>query len=197
MGETNLQKDVILTDANRWIAAVRNGDVSLVDKLYLLHREEFIQWGLKNYQVQREVLIDVYQNAIIALYENIIDRKVEKLKSNLKTYLFGIAKNLLYQQFRKSKTENQHTERLSEHWQHQAEANEDETVYLQKRAKEEMYQMPEPCRSILEHFYFHNYSLEVIAEKMNYRSKDVVKTQKSRCVQTLKEKLRKFKQAYG
>lgn len=47
-----------------------------------------------------EILAEIYQNTLIAVYNNII-RKTYNSDGNLKSYLFAIAKNLLYNQYRK------------------------------------------------------------------------------------------------
>jgi RNA polymerase sigma factor (sigma-70 family) len=42
------------------------------------------------------------------------------------------------------------------------------------------------CREILYLFYYRGFSLEEIVEKLGYSNKDVAKSQKSRCLKSLK-----------
>ena len=175
--------------AKTWIEAVKGGDRSLVDELYLNHRDEFVQWALTKYLLSKDDLLDIYQNAIIALYENVVGNKINDLKSNVKTYLFGIAKNMILKLLRKSKTETMHADSVSEHWVSQYLEGDEEMEAMWAKTKRQMEKMEEPCRSILELFYFHNYSLQIIAKVMDYQNKDVVKTQKSRCLKSLKNNI--------
>ena len=48
----------------------------------------------------------------------------------------------------------------------------------------------EPCKSILELFYFRGFSMEAIAERLQYKNENVVKTQKLRCLTSLKNMVR-------
>jgi DNA-directed RNA polymerase specialized sigma subunit len=43
------------------------------------------------------------------------------------------------------------------------------------------------CQEVLKMFYYENLSIEEIKNRLNYTSKDVVKSQKSRCIKQLKE----------
>ncbi len=50
-----------------------------------------------------------------------------------------------------------------------------------------MVQIGEPCKTLLELFYYYSWSMAEIAERMNYNNANVAKTQKSRCVKQLKQ----------
>lgn len=50
-------------------------------------------------------------------------------------------------------------------------------------------QLKEPCYSILMMFYFKKMSFNAIARVMNYKTEKVVKNQKYRCIQQLKDSL--------
>jgi len=51
--------------------------------------------------------------------------------------------------------------------------------------------MKEPCKSILKYYYYENLSMERIADVMNYKNADTVKSQKLRCMKYLEESLQK------
>ena len=44
------------------------------------------------------------------------------------------------------------------------------------------------CKAVLKLFYYQDYTIEEITKILGYNSKDVVKSQKSRCLKSLKEK---------
>jgi RNA polymerase sigma factor (sigma-70 family) len=50
----------------------------------------------------------------------------------------------------------------------------------------------EPCQSLLIGFYYKGLSMELLAKKLNYKSANVVKQQKFRCKDRLKQALIKF-----
>ena len=135
-----------------------------------------------------EEIKDVYQQATVVFYENLVDGKLDQLSSSLKTYLFGIGKNLLLKRINKKEIEHRHLDRVKEHWLFHGIDIPDNSQVVQ-RVRNELIEMKEPCHSILEMFYIENLSLEVITQRLEYRSSDVVKTQKSRCVKNLRTKL--------
>jgi len=46
------------------------------------------------------------------------------------------------------------------------------------------------CKDIITLFYLRGFNIEEITEYLGYSSKDVVKSQKSRCLKTLKERIK-------
>ena len=47
--------------------------------------------------------IDVYQDAYIIFYDNVMSGKVESFSSSIATYLFGIGKYLIFDRMKKNK----------------------------------------------------------------------------------------------
>jgi hypothetical protein len=70
-----------------------------------------------------------------------------------------------------------------------------EEVLEEMKSKEDSYnamaialeRLGEPCRSIVEDFYFRNFSMEDIREKFGYTNADNAKNQKYKCLQRLKK----------
>jgi RNA polymerase sigma factor (sigma-70 family) len=171
-----------------WIAATRKGDLSWFDQFYLENKDAFHKWALGEFSLPEEDLRDVYQQAVVIFYENLLDEKLTDLNSSTKTYLFGIGKNLLLKRLNKNEIEYRHMNKLMEHWLFHDVELPDHSFTIQK-VKKELIEMKEPCHSILEMFYLENMDLEAISGKLGYRSSDVVKTQKSRCLKNLRTKL--------
>lgn len=159
-----------------------------VESLFKAYHKEFQSWAKKNFSLSEEDRMDIFQDAIIIFYENSLDGKTERLKSSKKTYLFGIAKNLIYSRYREQQRmliEDDFTlyDRLAtEEGMEQIEAE-------IQRVEETLSGMEEPCKSILTLFYYYNADLDSIKEQLNYSDKTVLKTQKSRCLKYLKDKL--------
>ncbi len=188
MAGTNPTKTLEL-NPQQWMDEIRGGNRQLLDEFYLNNREDFIGWGLNNYRIDREQLVDIYQDTIIIFYENILYNRIKDVSSNLKTYLYGIAKNLILKKFRDDRKIDRHEENVQEHLSFQAGYDFEDLSEIKGKVKTELDSLGEPCRSILELFYVENQNIETIAQKLDYKSKDVVKTQKSRCLKTLKEKI--------
>lgn len=171
-----------------WIQATQTGDLAWFDEFYLENKASFLKWAAGEFSLPEEDLKDVYQQATIAFYENLVDGKLKELTSSKKTYLFGIGKNLLLKRVNKKEIENRHIDRVKEHWLFQGQEIPENSSLIIK-VKESLADLKEPCQSILEMFYIENLSLETIGDKLNYSSSDVVKTQKSRCLKNFRTKL--------
>jgi RNA polymerase sigma factor (sigma-70 family) len=122
---------------------------------------------------------------MMILYENMLEGKLTDLQSSLKTYLFGIAQNLIFKIHRKEEVNSRHETKLSEHWMFQSQPA-DSLDYLLDKTTEIIRQLKEPCRSIIRFFYMEGMELNEIAEEMEYRSSSVVKSQKARCVKKMR-----------
>jgi RNA polymerase sigma-70 factor (ECF subfamily) len=174
-----------------WIAATQKGDLSWFDQFYLDNNDPFIKWAKGEFSIPEEEIRDVYQQAVVVFYENLIDGKLNHLSSSIKTYLFGIGKNLLLKKVTRREIEHRHMDKLTEHWLFQGSSNLDYSKTIDK-VKKELLDLKEPCQSILEMFYLKNLGLDVIAKRLNYGSSDVVKTQKSRCLKSFRTKINKW-----
>lgn len=169
------------------ISAIQGGDETIMEVVYDQYRTEFLVWGQKSYPLEREALIDIYQDAVIILYQNVAEKKMTSLSSTLKTYLFGIAKHLI---FRELNRQNKGPQRLDEvpeiavapHYLQQA--TEDHTQYHIRNALDKL---GSSCRQLIEYFYYYDFSMEVIAQRMRYKNANTVKAQKRRCMQQLED----------
>jgi RNA polymerase sigma-70 factor (ECF subfamily) len=167
------------------ILAIRNGDEKILTEIYKSFRDEFIRWANRHYQCQEEVAKDVYQMSIVIFYENIMSGKLVELKSSVKTYLFAIGKNKILE----IGVSDRKVERMEENFIYEPienvpeEEREEVFVALEKALNE----LGEPCKTLLELYYFKNYSIEQIAHYMKYKGNDSTKTQKYKCLTRLKK----------
>ncbi|HMQ00555.1 MAG TPA: sigma-70 family RNA polymerase sigma factor [Cyclobacteriaceae bacterium] len=159
-----------------------------VELLYRAYYKEFMAWAGRKFNLSEEDRMDVYQDAIIIFYENSMDGKTADLKSSKKTYLFGIAKNLIYGRYREQQKMIV-VEDISIEQRLTANELPEHREEVLQQVEELIKIMEEPCKSILTMFYYYNAELEMIKEQLGYTDKTVVKTQKSRCLKYLKDKL--------
>lgn len=131
--------------------------------------------------------LEVFQRAMIILYDKIMQRKLDHLEVPLKSYLYGICKNLVKEHKRKFR-EYVEFESNTTAFNHLAEENAEEA-----KTKDELIdqlvqfinKIGPPCKTILELFYYQRMRMEQIAEKLEYKNPDTVKTKKYKCIKRL------------
>jgi RNA polymerase sigma factor (sigma-70 family) len=179
INDTNLKEDQI-------IEAVKNGSREVIKRLYIENRAGFIRFVVQKYSVPNDVVEDFYQDAFIALIENIKKGKLDDLKSSIKTYLFSIGKFMTFKYYKKpqmSVVEFSDFEELLEDESDEEERDEALIQLIQSK----LQQMGDSCRKILTLFYYEEKKIEDIVKMGDYANKDVVKSQKSRCLSHLKK----------
>ena len=172
---------------NQLIDKLKRGDIGLLDEVYTENRLAFLNWIKHRFNLKDEDAADIYQDTLIAFYENIRQNKLKKLSVNLQTYLFSIGKNLALKRHRSMRMMRKHENEWiaeDEHFEDPFSGDGDERTQEVKRAFEKM---DEPCHSILKHYYYFRQSMAEIAEALDYKNADTVKSQKSRCMKRLKE----------
>ena len=180
-------------DNNTIIQEVKAGNQQVIVMLYKEYRDEFIQFAVKNYGLSREELKDVFQDTIIAFYENIASGKLEYLSSDVKTYLFAIGKRQASNHKRNLfkignlSTDNDIKAILTDIAEEMEQPNELEDV-----VKKVLSELPEQERKILELFYYEKKSMEEIASIMGYANANSMKKKKSLILKKVGEQVIKL-----
>lgn len=176
---------------SKLIAQIRSGDQKAIESIYTQYKMEFLAYSSR-FSVNEEDAIDIYQDSIVALYENILSGKLISLTSSLKTYLFAIGKYKIYNSLKVQVT----TADFSDYQFLLEEEDEEEFLLLEEKIEnmQKAYQqLGSKCQEVVKLFYYENLSIEEIKDRLAYTSKDVVKSQKSRCIKQIKEILLKSK----
>lgn len=171
------------------IRNIRDGGEAEVVALYQKYRQDFISWAGFKFQLDRDAAFDIFQEAVITFYDDIKQEKLTHLKYSVKTYLYAIAKNKIFNTLRYQKKFEAEEPDFDEF---SSVSIVDEPLFLTERKKimvEALAQMGEPCHDLLKLFYFDGYSMEAIAETMHYKNTDVAKTQKLRCMKELRKRI--------
>ena len=84
------------------IEALKNRDQTALKRIYSNNRLAFMSFA-KKYPITEDDIIDIYQDAIIALRDNAVNGTIDNLKSELKTYLFSIGKYMIYDKLKQQK----------------------------------------------------------------------------------------------
>ena len=171
------------------LAAIKQGDENAFKRLYKEYRQPFIQWIVNKYSLHEEDAKDLFQNAVVILYDKVSTGKITELQSSVKTYLFGIGKNLAYEHMRKQqKYPEGPSELLINHVVDDSDY-EDKVRFEQdlRNASRALSELGDPCKSILQLFYFERQSMESICQMMHYKNAETVKVKKFKCLLRLKK----------
>ena len=175
-----------LSDKQMFSALQSDGKKAL-EQLYVAYRSDFIAYA-KKYESEEADILDVYQDAIIALYENVCSGKINSLSSSVKTYLFSIGKFKLFDKL-KAKGKLIPTEKVDQLNKEVDTSFVDklELTHRQKLLRGAIDRLGGKCKDLLILFYYHRYSIKSIQKEMNYKNENTVKANKSRCMKSLRE----------
>ncbi|MGL5890359.1 MAG: RNA polymerase sigma factor [Bacteroidia bacterium] len=127
---------------------------------------------------------DIFQDALVILYEQLREGKFEQ-RSSLKTWLYAVCRNRWLKQLQKNGrfvnvTDFEPVEPLE--LQNENENRDAQHTLL----KDALTRMGGPCRKLLLLYYYFRKSMEEIAAEMNYSGADSAKNQKYKCLQRLR-----------
>ncbi|NCP06738.1 MAG: sigma-70 family RNA polymerase sigma factor [Flavobacteriaceae bacterium CG17_big_fil_post_rev_8_21_14_2_50_33_15] len=175
------------------VEALKTDNHFLTKALYNTHRNAFLNFA-KQYNIAEIDGVDIYQEAFLALRKHAISGKLHEVTCSLKSYLFGIGKHLIY---KKLKEESIKTTMDSIHLKGH-DIFEDIPVETEKELSEEQQllhyyfkQLGKSCQQMLTLSFYRGLTNEEIATLEGYESEAVVRSQKSRCLKTLKDLIKK------
>ena len=159
--------------------------------LYDTNRASFLGFG-KKYGLDYDDISDIYQEAFIALRNHAISGKLNTVESTLKTYLFGIGKFMIYDRIKeKGKTTSyEPTSHGSKEDTIASISYTNEPIELtleQHTLRVGFKKIGKNCQKLLTLFYSRGLSIDDIVEITDYKQNSVVRSQKSRCLKSLKE----------
>lgn len=167
------------------IALLKKDDEKTVRKIYDDNKKGFLLFA-NRYNLNQDEVLDVYQDAVIALIENAKKGKIDTLQSSITTYLFGIGKFMIFQKLKKGKHTFSTDDFVNLEYEDE-EYSEEETNLQVALLQKAMQKLGEQCKKVLRLFYYEEKKLDEIQEELGYSNKDVLKSQKSRCLKQLKD----------
>ncbi|GMN07937.1 hypothetical protein MTsPCn5_33260 [Croceitalea sp. MTPC5] len=168
---------------------LKSDDRLKLKALYNNYRGAFLNFG-KSLGADNSLILDVYQEAFLALRKKAIQGKLENMQGSLKSYLFGIGKYMLFDALkRESKTiamENPlHV--VNEAVEGIEIEPSSELTKEQRLLRTFFVKLGKKCQLVLTLFYYRGLTIEEIVEQTEYGNANTVKAQKSRCLKTLKQ----------
>lgn len=171
-------------DSDLLYEKILNGDESALVEVYDLYKQEFLNF-FKKYDINKDSILDIYQDCNIIIYQKIYIERLELKSSSLKTYIFGIGKNKVYDYFKKRQIINDNIKQLKVE-DRNFEIDDVPNIYEQTLAKN-LNLISESCQHILKLFYYRGLSIKDIVNQTDYKDENTVKSHKSRCLKKLKE----------
>ncbi|MGB1241246.1 MAG: RNA polymerase sigma factor [Chitinophagales bacterium] len=181
----------MVEDFDNWLIDFKAGKKEATNRLYNEYRPFFVKWLVKKHHCSKEDAIDVFHDSIIVLYKNAQRGKLDNMTSQLKTYLFGIGRNVFFERLRKKTPPTSESPLMSMESLDMGAEKKLQLMDRKKLVSQLLKRMENPCRGILYLFYYRQYSIEAIQKSMNYKSIDVVRSQKGRCVKAFKKQFDK------
>lgn len=126
---------------------------------------------------------DVFQDALIQAYENIINGSYRG-DSSLKTYLYAIVRNIWVSRLKKEKI-TIGTEFLNEMTNYQPWLEPSDQEDVSDLLESAFNGLGEGCRKLLSLFYYHKFSMKEIRTAMSFSDDRSAKVQKYKCMQKL------------
>ena len=145
--------------------------------------------GVEAYIIQnkgsKEEAKDLFQDGLIVLYNQILSGAFRE-QSTIKTYLYGICRNIWFKKLKKKKPLVP-----EEEMQGMAEGSPGLDQILIGNEREQLIekllgQLAEECNQILKFFYFDKLSMRKIKELLQLASEQVAKNKKMRCIKKLR-----------
>ena len=168
------------------IKEVKNGNDQVLTQIYKEYRNNFIHFAVNRYKIDTEDAKDIFADVIIELRSNILKGKLNNLTSSLKTYIFAIGKNQVFNFIRNKSRSVPLNEEVKQ------KTAPDTPVALLENAERSallhdlLKQLSASCFKLLKLFYIEQLPVTEIAAIMNYSGSDSVYTQKYKCFNKLK-----------
>jgi len=168
---------------------IKKGNEKVLCDFYTENRNSFISYAKNKYDIDIEILKEVYQDAVLAFRNNIIEGRLISFSCKPKTYLFEIGIHLIGKELRKRKLEV----RIPEHFEYTHADNDANVVSKMEHnetieyVRNELKKLGDKCFKLLYAFYFEKKSMDIIATELNYVNVDSAKSSKYNCFQKLKD----------
>ncbi len=177
-----MAKQVFMTNDQTLVDKIREGDGEALRHLYKKYYPVVLRLITQNSGDEQDAE-DIYQEALIVLYEKVKDPNF-KLSSSLKTFLYSISRNKWLYKLRQEGVGGISFDDVQDYIEVADEPQDfdSEVIDYDVLVGEALKKMDDTCRKLLEYFYYHKLSLEVIAQKLGYNNANTAKAKKNKCM---------------
>ena len=168
-----------------WVEKLKLDQNKALNDIYRIYRGDCVMWLQNQYSIREDEAIDVFQLSIIILYDSAMLGKVKSETTDVKSFLYGVARNKAYELLRQKKNivlaDEDHT-LLTYLADEMPDHGTEDALNLAVKALEEL---GDPCKSIIQMYYYKNHSMEEITQNLGYKNADTTKNQKYKCLKRL------------
>ncbi len=186
---------MVNTETDILFENLKRGSEQTFKKVYEDNRNKFLNYA-RRYNLPDDDIIDIYQDVYIIFYTNIMEGKIEKFTSSISTYLFSIGKYLIFDKMKKDRKTYNPDFDISILKEKNSLTDEGFELEDQTLTKEQVLlrthfaSLGKKCQELLTLFYYRGFTIKDIIATGNYMNENVVKSAKSRCMKTLKERIK-------
>jgi RNA polymerase sigma factor (sigma-70 family) len=187
LNRSNMSARPLQFSDNEFIEGLRSGDSLVLSALYKKYYNLVLKFVVNN-SGSEEAARDIYQEAVIVLYEN-VRKPGFSLNCQLQTYLYSVVRRLWLKELRRNGKSSLFKETDEEEL---ADVSAETDAHSEKekdfeRLNVSLAELGEPCATLIGDFYVRRLSMDTIAEKFGYTNADTAKNQKYKCLQRLKK----------
>lgn len=168
------------------LKSLENQQDRSINQIYLNHYK-MVQNLILNNNGTLDDAADTFQEAMIVLYEKAIDPNFQ-LNCQLKTYIYSVCRRIWLKKLLQQKKMGSQVVDFED----SISIEDDWEAFEIKQSNynlmdEALKKIGEPCKSLLEAYYFNKKHMQDIAKEFNYTNADNAKTQKYKCLMRLKK----------
>lgn len=171
--------------------SLTNELTTTINDCYAQYKDEFVKWIIKSFGLAENDALEIYQDAVVTFYENVINDKLNDLSSSVKTYVFAIGKYKAYEKLR----ERSKTLSMDDNLYLAVDEPPDIELIMQRERRldlltEHFKKITDKCQKILKLFYYEKARMEEIMKVFEYKNIATVKNQKYKCMERLRKIVR-------
>jgi len=173
-----MKKDNILLQQR-----LRNDDKKALEEVYTLYKAMFVNYASR-YNLTKESILDIYQDSVIAMYQNFVIKQTILENATIKTYLFGIGKHKILDAIKDQKVvqalPKEAIDTITEVTIEDVQPSQEQhllAIHFNRMGKS--------CQEVLKLFYYRGFSIKEIVAHTHYKDENTVKSHKSRCLKKL------------
>jgi RNA polymerase sigma factor (sigma-70 family) len=176
----------LVSNEEQLLRGIKENDPAILKYIYKAYYPS-VFYFITNNNGSDEEAKDIYQEAVIILYENLQEEEFT-LSCKVQTYIYSVCRKLWLKSLL---NKNRFRGRLDDIEEFiPLEGLDEELEEKEERLrsmKESMLLLGEPCRTLLENFYMEGLSMQEISERFGYTNADNAKNQKYKCLLRLKK----------
>ena len=174
------------------LKTIKSDQPKEIELLYQTYKATFLNFGSK-YRLETHDLLEIYHDALLEMRKHALKGNLELVSASFKTYLFSIGKFKIYKYLKeKGKSTLQILSEIPDNETIEVNIfNEIQLTENQLKLQTYFSKLGKKCQKMLINFYYKEISIKEIMELENYESENTVRSQKSRCLKTLKSLFKK------